>query len=78
MTFLPYSFYPSLSLSSPFTGPRTRKPKKPATSSATAGSGGSDKSDVDGAAGCGAAGVAEDKRPRTAFSGTQLARLKVS
>lgn len=63
----------------PCTGPRTRKPKKPATSSATAGNNGSDKCDADGAAGgCGAGGVAEDKRPRTAFSGTQLARLKVS
>ncbi|TDG50651.1 hypothetical protein AWZ03_002955 [Drosophila navojoa] len=54
-------------------GPRTRKPKKPAASSA-AGSSSGDKSDPDGASGC--AGVPEDKRPRTAFSGTQLARLK--
>lgn len=60
-------------------GPRTRKPKKPATSSAAAGGGG-------GAGGGGVGGVKgeatdggtpEDKRPRTAFSGTQLARLKV-
>ncbi|KAM8713864.1 hypothetical protein ACLKA7_014086 [Drosophila subpalustris] len=51
--------------------PRTRKPKKPTASSA-AGSG--DKSDADGNSGCN--NVPEDKRPRTAFSGTQLARLK--
>ncbi|XP_051859588.1 homeobox protein E60-like [Drosophila albomicans] len=54
-------------------GPRTRKPKKPATTGA-AGSGSGDKSDADGGSGC--SGVPEDKRPRTAFSGTQLARLK--
>ncbi|XP_030558083.1 homeobox protein invected [Drosophila novamexicana] len=53
--------------------PRTRKPKKPTATSA-AGSSSGDKSDPDGASGC--AGVPEDKRPRTAFSGTQLARLK--
>ncbi|KAH8393290.1 hypothetical protein KR215_002369 [Drosophila sulfurigaster] len=57
----------------PSSGPRTRKPKKPATTGA-AGSGSGDKSDVDGGSGC--SGVPEDKRPRTAFSGTQLARLK--
>lgn len=63
------------SVSPTLSGPRTRKPKKPAASS-TAGSSSGDKSDPDGASGC--AGVPEDKRPRTAFSGTQLARLKVS
>lgn len=55
--------------------PRTRKPKKPTTSSAAGSAGGSgDKCDPDGNSGCNS--VPEDKRPRTAFSGTQLARLK--
>ncbi|KAH8296975.1 hypothetical protein KR044_002344 [Drosophila immigrans] len=57
----------------PSSGPRTRKPKKTATPGA-AGSSSGDKSDPDGGSGC--SGVPEDKRPRTAFSGTQLARLK--
>ncbi|KAH8290753.1 hypothetical protein KR054_005639 [Drosophila jambulina] len=62
----------------PSSGPRTRKPKKPATSSAAAGGGG-----APGGGGVGGdkvetadGGTPEDKRPRTAFSGTQLARLK--
>ncbi|XP_070134432.1 homeobox protein E60 [Drosophila bipectinata] len=53
--------------------PRTRKPKKPASSSAAAGGGGGGSGDKGEAAD---GGSAEDKRPRTAFSGTQLARLK--
>ncbi|KAH8372040.1 hypothetical protein KR093_009823 [Drosophila rubida] len=64
----------------PSSGPRTRKPKKPATTgsagSGNGGSSGGDKCDADGGNGCGGGGVPEDKRPRTAFSGTQLARLK--
>ncbi|EDW01352.1 GH21390 [Drosophila grimshawi] len=61
----------------PSSGPRTRKPKKSAATSA-AGGGSGDKSDPDGNSGCGGSGnsVSEDKRPRTAFSGAQLARLK--
>ncbi|XP_026836613.1 homeobox protein invected [Drosophila erecta] len=55
-------------------GPRARKPKKPATSSAAAGGGGGGGLEKGEAADGG--GVPEDKRPRTAFSGTQLARLK--
>ncbi|XP_068145925.1 homeobox protein E60-like, partial [Drosophila tropicalis] len=50
----------------PLAGPRARKPKKPATTSSTD----QDKNDTDGGQG------PEDKRPRTAFSGSQLARLK--
>ncbi|XP_030387241.1 homeobox protein invected [Scaptodrosophila lebanonensis] len=45
--------------------PRTRKPKKPSMTAA----GGGEKAEAESA-------TAEDKRPRTAFSGTQLARLK--
>ncbi|KAJ8926097.1 hypothetical protein NQ315_009954 [Exocentrus adspersus] len=41
--------------------PRTRRPKKPVTGKS---------------AGAAAAATAEEKRPRTAFSGAQLARLK--
>ncbi|KMY93010.1 homeobox protein invected [Drosophila simulans] len=53
--------------------PRARKPKKPATSSSAAGGGGGGVEKGEAADG---GGVPEDKRPRTAFSGTQLARLK--
>ncbi|XP_052838726.1 homeobox protein invected isoform X1 [Drosophila gunungcola] len=55
--------------------PRARKPKKPSTSSLAAGGGGGAGGVEKGEATDGG-GVAEDKRPRTAFSGTQLARLK--
>ncbi|KAH8308686.1 hypothetical protein KR059_000574 [Drosophila kikkawai] len=61
----------------PSSGPRTRKPKKPATSSAAAGGGGGGGGGVGGDKGEATdGGTPEDKRPRTAFSGTQLARLK--
>ncbi|EDX06636.1 GD10802 [Drosophila simulans] len=56
-----------------FNSPRARKPKKPATSSSAAGGGGGGVEKGEAADG---GGVPEDKRPRTAFSGTQLARLK--
>jgi len=59
-----------------FAGPRARKPKKPSTSSSAAGGGGGGGGVEKGEAADGG-GVPEDKRPRTAFSGTQLARLKV-
>ncbi|XP_017069349.1 homeobox protein invected isoform X2 [Drosophila eugracilis] len=58
----------------PSSGPRARKPKKPASSSSAAGGGGGGGVEKGEAADGG--GVPEDKRPRTAFSGTQLARLK--
>lgn len=44
-----------------FKGPRVKKPKKPPSETGSIGSGSKD----------------DEKRPRTAFSGAQLARLKV-
>jgi len=76
----PWNFYDlrthlvSLCFHFVFPGPRARKPKKPATSSSAAGGGGGGVEKGEAADG---GGVPEDKRPRTAFSGTQLARLKV-
>lgn len=76
----PWNFYDlrthlvSLCFHFVFPGPRARKPKKPATSSSAAGGGGGGVEKWEAADG---GGVPEDKRPRTAFSGTQLARLKV-
>ncbi|CAD7013343.1 unnamed protein product [Ceratitis capitata] len=52
--------------------PRTRKPKKLTGEKSTGGSGVSSGSGSGGSS----AATAEDKRPRTAFSGSQLARLK--
>ncbi|XP_053692433.1 homeobox protein invected [Sabethes cyaneus] len=50
-------------------GPRTRKPKKSPSEKASTGSSGTNSTSGTGA-------LADDKRPRTAFSGPQLARLK--
>ncbi|ETN65487.1 hypothetical protein AND_002743 [Anopheles darlingi] len=70
----------------PSARPRTRKPKKsPAEKGSggaqTAGSGGGGGTGGTGGGGSGgngggSAALADDKRPRTAFSGPQLARLK--
>ncbi|XP_055539427.1 homeobox protein E60 isoform X3 [Wyeomyia smithii] len=61
-----FRFFPgALSVS-----PRTRKPKKSPSEKASTGSSGTSS----GTSGTGA--LADDKRPRTAFSGPQLARLK--
>ncbi|XP_053964153.1 uncharacterized protein LOC128867081 [Anastrepha ludens] len=54
-----------------FAGPRARKPKKLSGEKGNS-SGGSNGSGSGGSS----AATAEDKRPRTAFSGSQLARLK--
>ncbi|XP_036331590.1 homeobox protein invected [Rhagoletis pomonella] len=55
--------------------PRARKPKKLAGEKGSSSSNGGGASNGSGSGGSGAA-TAEDKRPRTAFSGSQLARLK--
>lgn len=68
---MPLCAFLSLSV---FSGPRTRKPKKLTGEKSTGGSGVSNGSGSGGSS----AATAEDKRPRTAFSGSQLARLKVS
>ncbi|XP_039447985.1 homeobox protein E60-like [Culex pipiens pallens] len=56
-------------------GPRTRKPKKSPSEKAAA-SAAAAATAAAGAASASAAAIADDKRPRTAFSGPQLARLK--
>lgn len=50
-------------------GPRSRRPKKPSSGSSPSGSNGVGN-------GGGGNSSADEKRPRTAFSGAQLARLK--
>ncbi|XP_018796338.1 PREDICTED: homeobox protein invected-like [Bactrocera latifrons] len=66
-----HNYLLGLPSTSEFGGPRTRKPKK------LAGEKGSSSGASNGSgSGGGGAATAEDKRPRTAFSGSQLARLK--
>ncbi|KXJ72439.1 hypothetical protein RP20_CCG018010 [Aedes albopictus] len=54
-------------------GPRARKPKKSPSEKAPAASNGTGGG---GSSGASSGTLADDKRPRTAFSGPQLARLK--
>jgi hypothetical protein len=52
-----------------FKGPRVKKPKKPPSETGSIGNGNGGNS--------GGSKTDDEKRPRTAFSGAQLARLKV-